>query len=282
MGIVCYRFEENFMKSKLVLLPNVLDETLSHEQFLPVSVAEKVQDLDVLIAESEKGGRKFLMRFEYPEGKTFRDIDIRLLNEHSDEEDVKELVQDLSKGGSWGLISDCGLPCIADPGAQLIAKLGKGVHVEVVPGPSSIIMALMLSGIQSQSFAFNGYLPRKPEHVKPEVIRLQMQSESLKQTQICIEAPYRSKKMLQSLISYLSPDTTLSIAWNITMPNQGVMTKTIAEWRSASLPDLNKAPTVFIFKAAFKKKQPFDPRKRGRFVDPRKRRGKPFGKKPKR
>lgn len=270
------------MTPKLVLLPNLLDETLSHEQFLPVSVNEKVQDLDVLIAESEKGARKFLMRFAYPEGKTFRDITIKLLNEHSDDADVTELAKELSQGGKWGLISDCGLPCIADPGAQLIAKLGKAVQIEVVPGPSSIIMALMLSGIQSQSFAFNGYLPRKPELVKPEVIKLQKQSEAFQQTQICIEAPYRSKKMLQFLISYLSHDTTLSIAWNITMPNQGVMTKTVGEWRSASLPDLNKAPTVFIFKAPKKKSSSFDAKKKGRFFDARKSRPKIHRKKPKR
>jgi len=263
------------MKTTLVLLPNLLDESLSHEGFLPANINETVNGLDGLIAESEKGARKFLMRFSYGEEKTFRDVPIHLLNEHSDKDDIDDLVELLNKGGRWGLISDCGLPCIADPGAQLVARMQ--VHraeVEVVPGPSSIIMALMLSGISSKSFSFNGYLPKKPEQIKPSILQQQKASSFQKQTQIYIEAPYRSKKTLQYLISYLAPDTELCVAWNLTLKNQGVATKTVSQWKGTALPDLNKTPAVFLFRAAPAKnlKKSKGIGKKGRFYDPRKKR----------
>lgn len=263
------------MKTTLVLLPNLLDESLSHEGFLPGNINETVSGLDGLIAESEKGGRKFLMRFTFSEEKSFRDVPIHLLNEHSDKEDVDELVKIISEGGRWGLISDCGLPCIADPGAQLVARMQLNrAEIEVVPGPSSIIMALMLSGISSQSFSFNGYLPKKPEQIKPAILQHQKNSAFGKQTQIYIEAPYRSKKTLQYLISYLAPDTELCVAWNLTLKNQGVLTKTVGQWKGTALPDLNKTPAVFLFRAAPVKssKSQNKPHKKGRFYDQRKKR----------
>ncbi len=268
------------MKTTLVLLPNLLDESLSHEAFLPGNINETVNNLDGLIAESEKGGRKFLMRFTYEEGKTFRDVPIHLLNEHSDTEDVDDLVHMLNNGGKWGLISDCGLPCIADPGSQLVARMQqKRAEIEVVPGPSSIIMALMLSGIPSQSFSFNGYLPKKPEQIKPAILQHQKNSSNQKQTQIYIEAPYRSKKTLQYLISYLAPDTELCVAWNLTLKNQGVATKTVGQWKGTHLPDINKTPAVFLFRAApHKAKKTLDKqRKKGRFYDQRKKRRRKMG-----
>lgn len=263
------------MKTTLVLLPNVLDESLSHEGFLPANINELVSGLDGLIAESEKGGRKFLMRFTFSNARTFRDIPIRLLNEHSDTSDIDELVKTINEGGRWGLISDCGLPCIADPGAQLVARMQHNkVEIEVVPGPSSIIMALMLSGISSQSFSFNGYLPKKPEQIKPAILQQQKMSAFQKQTQIYIEAPYRSKKTLQYLISYLAPDTELCVAWNLTLKTQGVITKTVSQWKGTALPDLNKMPAVFLFRSAPAKsaKQTKRMHKKGRFYDPRKKR----------
>lgn len=262
------------MKTSLVLLPNLLDESQDAEHHFSPAVFEAVQGVDALIAESEKGGRRYLMRFK-PE--TFRNVPIYLLNDHSTDDDVDELIGLIAKGGKWGLVSDCGLPCIADPGARLVKRAhDHKLGVEVLPGPSSIIHALMLSGLSNQSFSFQGYLTRKSELVKPTLHSLEKKSSIDNLTQIFIEAPYRSKKLLQFLVTYLAPSTTLSIAWNVSMPNQGVLTKTVAEWKSAPLPDLAKTPAVFLFKAQKHslKRPDFKQRRKMGFVNHRKRKRK--------
>jgi len=221
----------------LYLLPNLLGEELSHESFLPSSVTKATQSLDGLIAESEKGARRYLKRFT----KNFREIPILLLNEHTDEIDT--LLAPLQKGETWGLISDAGLAALADPGAQLIRRLHSlKIPIETFPGPSSIIYALQLSGLFAQSFTFHGYAPRKEDVLKEKLRTLPKDH-----THIFIEAPYRSDKLLNLLVHGLQDETDLSVSWNLTLPNQGVRTDSIKKWKG-SIPKLGKVPAVFVIR----------------------------------
>lgn len=229
--------------NQLILLPNLLDETLDHERFLPSVLSSTIKTLDGLIAESEKSGRRYLRRFLSHDQMT--KIPIRLLNEHTTKQEVIELLSPLLKGETWGLISDAGLPCIADPGSELISLAHeKGVRLETIFGPSSILMALQLSGFSGQRFSFHGYLPREIPHLKQTILTLEKRSK-IEGTQIWIEAPYRSAKMLEHVKEMLQPKTLLCIAANLTMPNEKVASMSIKKWKIFSFP-LSKEPAVFL------------------------------------
>jgi 16S rRNA (cytidine1402-2'-O)-methyltransferase len=235
--------------TSLILLPNVLhDGDEDTRSVFPPIVQDKVISIKGLIAENEKEARRFLKRFTFPEGRTFREIPIKLLNEHTKPEELEDLLKPLLDGETWGLISDAGLPCLADPGANLVALARrKGVKVEAVPGPSSLFLALMLSGLSAQSFTFHGYLERDLNSKELQIKELEKTSAKLGQTQLCIEAPYRNLNLFESLVKNLSPETTLSVCSNLTAPDELVMTYTVKEWRKKSLPDIHKKPTIFLF-----------------------------------
>lgn len=236
--------------SALILLPNTLHEEEHIDRVFPPLVAEKVLALDGLIAESEKEARRYLKRFVFPEGRSFRDIPIRLLNEHTTKEGLKELIQPLLNGETWGVISDAGLPCLADPGANLVALARKhGLSIEAVTGPSSLFLALMLSGLSAQKFAFHGYLMREASPLRLQIKELEKQSLECMQTQLCIEAPYRSTQLLQALVQELSAETMLSVCVNLTSPEEKVWTLPVREWKKKTLPDLHKQPAIFLFLA---------------------------------
>lgn len=226
------------MLGKLYLLPNLLEESLPAEPFLPTSVAEAVRTIQGLIAESEKMARRYLRRFLTHDEMAKRPI--MLLNEHSKE--VMPLMQPLLRGEIWGLISDAGLPCLADPGSDLVWLAHQnGIEVETFVGPSSIVMALQLSGFGGQHFSFHGYLPREPQELEKKVLGLEKQPG----TKIWIEAPYRSAKMLDILKQVLKPATRLCVAANLTTPTERVVSQTIARWREISFV-LEKEPVVFL------------------------------------
>ncbi|MDN3508593.1 MAG: SAM-dependent methyltransferase [Candidatus Neptunochlamydia sp.] len=219
----------------LYLLPNLLDENLDHNPFIPSSVGEVVSSLDGMIAESERGARRYMKRFT----NKFREIPIRLLNEHTQE--IDSLIGPLQKGEKWGLISDRGLPVLADPGAHLIRRLHTlKVPIETLPGPSSIVYALQLSGLPAQNFTFHGCPPKDEKTLKEKLRTLPKN-----QTHLFIEAPYRTDKFLKTLIYNLQEETDLSVSWNLTLPSQGVKTEKIAQWKKA-IPSLGKVPTVFV------------------------------------
>lgn len=221
----------------LILLPNLLDETLDHSPFLPQSVGEIVSSLDGIIAESERGARRFMKRFT----DHFREIPIRLLSEHTNE--IDSLLPPLQKGEKWGLLSDAGLPVLADPGALLIRRLHTlKIPIETLPGPSSIVYALQLSGLYAQSFTFHGYPPKDEGKLK-EMLRTLPKDH----THLFIEVPYRTDKFLKTLVHNLQDQTDLSIAWNLTLPSQGVRTQRIAQWKE-TLPTLGKVPAVFVIR----------------------------------
>lgn len=228
----------------LFLFPNLLSDEGDHRDFLPASVDRAVSTIDGLIAESEKGARAYLRRFSFSAPKTFRDIPIRLLNEHTRSEELVDLLSPLLKGETWGLISDCGLPCLADPGATLVKQAReKGIKIEAFVGPSSLILALMLSGLPAQRFAFHGYLDRDP---RKQISHLEKRAKEEKATQLFIEAPYRSQKLLEQLIATLSSSTMLCVAWDLTMPSQQVISQSVAKWKIGPTPILEKHPTVFL------------------------------------
>lgn len=165
-----------------------------------------------------------------------------LLNEHTQE--IDELLKPLQKGEKWGLISDAGLPILADPGYQLVRRARDlGILVKVFVGPSSLVHALMLSGLPAQRFAFHGYLPRHPASI---LKNLEARSREENATQAFMEVPYRNQRMLETLISTLSDETLLCVAWDLTMPTQGVELHTIAEWKKRNLPNLHKRPAIFL------------------------------------
>jgi 16S rRNA (cytidine1402-2'-O)-methyltransferase len=228
------------MSMTLLLLPNVLDEALAHELFFPRQIDSLVQDLSGLIAESERGGRRFLRRFK-------KRLPIALLNEHTKEQEIVDLLNPIFKGERWGLISDAGLPCLADPGSQLVQKARcRGICIEVCVGPSSLYLSLMLSGLPAQAFAFHGYLPQDKNQLVKKLRLLEERSIKEHATQLFIEAPYRNQQLLNVLVDTLSDATFLCIAVDLTLPTESVATRTIAEWKKQLLPNLNDRPAVFL------------------------------------
>jgi 16S rRNA (cytidine1402-2'-O)-methyltransferase len=207
----------------LILLPNLLDEKTSFE-LLPLTVSKKVEKLDGLIAESEKVGRFYLRHFLKKERAN--KLPLKLLNEHSKKSDLKELIKPLLKGEMWGLISDAGLPCIADPGSFLVQMCrNKNVFVDAILGPSSIIMALMLSGFPSQKFCFNGYLSIKKDLFSKELKKLEAMSYKTSVVQIFMETPYRFKRVLETAFSVLREKTFFCVAENLTMKSQKILVR---------------------------------------------------------
>jgi len=224
----------------LLLLPNLLGDLPDHSPFLPVSVDQAVASIDGLIAESEKGGRRFLSRFKHC--KKPHEIPIALLNKHNQDYDF--LLEPCLHGKTWGVISDAGLPCLADPGALLVARAReKGVKVEAYVGPSSIVLSLMLSGLPGQSFHFHGYLPKDPTR-RDKVIEQTARNFG---TQIFIEAPHRNIHTLEALLRDLPKSAKLCIACDLTLPTQKVMTEKVATWRKLPLPKIQKKPSIFLF-----------------------------------
>lgn len=231
---------------KLILLPNLLEESLPHETQLAPAVSTAVRSIEGLVAESEKTARRYLRRFLSHE--EMNKIPLRLLNEHTREAELKELIAPLIAGKWWGLLTDAGLPCLADPGAELVWLARQhNIAVEALPGPSSLILALQLSGLISQRFAFNGYLPRESPALEQAIQALEKRSREENSTQLFIEAPYRSQKMLELLLSILHPATKLCVAASLTTPAERVLSLPVAKFRQANL-TLGKEPAVFLIR----------------------------------
>ena len=234
----------------LYLLPNLLADLESHTSQLPSSVDEAVATLTHLIAENEKEGRHFLKRFAYPTPKTFREISIHLLNEHSTLEQKKELIAEVKKGGVWGLISDCGMPCLADPGADLVLMArDRGIPVKTFPGPSSPLLALVLSGLGGQRFTFHGYLPKDELPLVAELKRIEKLSKQEQSTHLFIETPYKNQRLFDKMLQTLDDETFLCLACDLTLPEQFVTTKRIKQWKLQPVKEFNKRPCIFLIRA---------------------------------
>lgn len=239
------------MKAKpaLLLFPNVLGDVRHHELYLPSSVDHAVETIDGLIAESETGGRRFLSRFKHP--KKAQDIPLALLNEHTPDHDLDFLLEPIRKEQRWGLVSDAGLPCIADPGSKLVARArSSGIVVQAFSGPSSIFLALMLSGLPGQRFAFHGYLEKDPVKLISMIRRLEKRAKEDHATQIFMEAPYRNQSLLNVLLQSLSEDTLLACAWELTLPDQGILSQSVGVWKKSPLPAIDKKKVIFMIYGA--------------------------------
>jgi len=232
----------------LLLLPNLLGEQRHHQIFLPASIDKAVGTIDGLIAESEKAGRRFLGRFTTK--KPANEIPIALFNEHTPKDHLDFLLEPLRKGERWGLVSDAGLPCVADPGAELVRRAREvGIVIQAFIGPSSILLALMLSGLPGQRFAFHGYLDRDQGKRLKEISQLEKRSREEKSTQMFMETPYRNEQTLEALLKTLDDETFLCVAWEITMPDQGILSQPVRIWKKSPLPNLDKRNALFLISA---------------------------------
>ena len=231
------------MKGKLYLIPTTLGDTEPLE-VMPLSVKKVVEQLDYFIVENEKSARRFIKRITPT--KPQPSLELMLLDKYSDDLETKNYLDVCEKGISVGLLSEAGVPAVADPGATIV-KLAHQKGIQVVPlvGPSSILLAIMASGMNGQSFAFNGYLPIDKSERKKAIKDLEKLSKDKNQSQIFIETPYRNEKMLEDLRAILSPETRVCVACDITLPSEYIKTLTVKEWKNVK-PDLHKRPAIFI------------------------------------
>ena len=228
----------------LYLIPVPLGLT-STEVVLPQSVIARAKGLKYFIAENAKSARAFLKSL--PSDTSLQQIEIRELNEHTSLAALPNLIEPLLQGISAGLISEAGCPAVADPGSKLVALAHeKGVRVEPMIGPSSLLLALMSSGLSGQNFAFHGYLPAKTDERQKKLRELERDSRQEKRTQIFIETPYRNQQMLETLINACAADTRICVATDLTLDTESVMTCTPPQWKRRGLPDIDRRPTVFL------------------------------------
>lgn len=228
----------------LYMIPVTLgDDNLSY--VIPADVIQLVKGLEYFVVENEKSARRFLGSVKT--NKPVRELNFQLLNEHSAEKDLPELIAPLLAGHNVGMLSEAGCPGIADPGATLAALAHrKGIKVSPLVGPSSILLSLMASGFNGQQFTFLGYLPSDKAARVIKLKEIEIQSEHLNETQIFIETPYRNQHMLEDILASCSANTKLCIARNVSLEDELIVSKTIAEWKKNVLPDLHKQPTVFL------------------------------------
>lgn len=234
------------MKGTLYLIPCPISDETAPWEVLPAANRAVMDGLDYFIVENTRTARRFLSKAGM--ARPIDTLEFRELNEHTTAgREVEELVAPLLAGRSAGVISEAGVPGVADPGA-LVAEACHRHGIRVVPlvGPSSIILAVMASGLNGQSFAFNGYLPVKPPERAQAIRRLERRAHAEGQSQLFIEAPYRNAKLLEQLLQVLLPATRLTVAVEITAPGEYIATRTVEEWRRCRLPDMRKRPAIFI------------------------------------
>lgn len=227
----------------LYLIPNLLGET-PVEQVLPPYNHEIIMGIRHFIVEDVRTARRFLKLVD-------RSIDIDqltfyTLNKHTNPEEVSSMLKPLEEGNAMGVISEAGCPAVADPGADVVAiAQRKGLKVVPLVGPSSIILAVMGSGFNGQSFAFNGYLPIEPDERIKTLKRLEQRAYTENQTQLFIETPYRNAKMMADILKACRPQTRLCIAAGLTTQDEYIRTRTVKEW-GGRLPNLDKIPCIFL------------------------------------
>ncbi|OWY20645.1 SAM-dependent methyltransferase [Sphingobacteriales bacterium UPWRP_1] len=233
-------------KGKLYLIPNLLGG--NNLQTIPAYVQQLVQQIEVFIVENTKEARRYLVKLGMnSNGKSVNRLTFLELDKHTSEDRFTAYLQPADDGKDIGLISDAGCPAVADPGS-LIVRRAHEKNIEVVPlvGPSSLLLALMASGLNGQQFAFSGYLPiesaKKTQHIK----KLEQLVWRENQTQIFIETPYRNQTLFADILKTCHPDLRLCVAANLTLPGQYIATHTIGKWKNLPPPELHKIPAVFL------------------------------------
>ena len=234
------------MKGKLYLIPSPLGD-YDPAEVIPAPTLDLLQHIGCYVVEEVRTARRYLSRAGLK--GHIQDLEFHELNEHTSAEEVERFLTLFDDGHDVGLISEAGLPAVADPGAALVALCHRH-GIEVVPqvGPSSLMLALMASGLNGQSFTFCGYLPAKTEERRIAIKSIEKVSQSKRQTQIFIETPYRNDAMFSDLLQSCRPSTRICIAADITLPDEYILTKTVAEWKKEK-PIIGKRPCVFLMLA---------------------------------
>ena len=232
---------------KLYLIPTPLGEG-DPAQVLPASVLEVIPTLTCFVVEEVRTARRFLSAAGL-KGQ-IGGLEFHELNEHTAPAEVEALASLFADGRNVGLLSEAGLPAVADPGALLVALCHRrGIEVVPLVGPSSLMMALMASGLNGQSFAFVGYIPAKTEERRAALRTLEKRSASTRQTQILIETPYRNDSLMADMLACLSGNTRLCVAANLTCPDEFIQTRTVAQWKAKPVV-IGKRPCVFLILSA--------------------------------
>jgi 16S rRNA (cytidine1402-2'-O)-methyltransferase len=236
------------MRGSLYLIPSALGDLAWHD-YLPATTRDRVCRLRCFIAENAKTTRTELKRLGYP--LPLRDIAMEQIPRKLTANEIDRLLSPLLEGEDVGLLSEAGCPAVADPGALLVRRAHElDIPVRPLVGPSSLLLALMASGLDGQRFAFHGYLPaREPERSR-RISELEKESRLARQTQIFIETPYRNTAMLIALLASLQPHTRLCLASDLTLPTESVVTHPVGVWRRLTLPNLDRRPTVFLILSA--------------------------------
>jgi 16S rRNA (cytidine1402-2'-O)-methyltransferase len=231
------------MIGKLYLIPTTLGDTEPLE-VMPLSVKKVIEQVDYFIVENEKSARRFIKKITPKKSQS--SLNLMSLDKYAEELETRTYLDDCKNGINVGLLSEAGVPAVADPGATIV-KLAHEKGIQVVPlvGPSSILMAMMSSGMNGQNFAFNGYLPIDKGDRKKAIKDLEKLSADKNQSQIFIETPYRNDKMFADLKVALSPSTNLCIAADITLPSEFIKTLSVSDWKQQQ-PELHKKPAIFI------------------------------------
>ena len=228
---------------KLYLIPTTLGES-NISEVLPESIGAIIEKIDHYIVENEKTARRSIK--QVLPVKSQSSLKLNTLNKHTDASILSTYLDPCKEGIDVGLLSEAGCPGVADPGAEIV-KLAHEMGIQVIPlvGPSSILLAMMGSGMNGQSFTFNGYLPIDKKERKQELKVLERISSERNQAQLFIETPYRNNQLLEDLVQILNPATKLCIACDLTLSSEYIITKSILDWSKTKV-DLHKRPTMFI------------------------------------
>jgi 16S rRNA (cytidine1402-2'-O)-methyltransferase len=245
------------MPGTLFLIPNTLGATeavpgaLSH--VLPGQVQALTARLDYFVAENAKTARAFLklVAIDHPLARPLQEIEIAELNVNTPAQALEGLLAPLLAGRDAGLVSEAGVPAVADPGADLVRLAHQhGIRVRPLVGPSSLLLAVMASGLNGQSFAFNGYLPTDAALRSKRIKELEARSRSERQTQLLIETPYRNGAMLEALVAACQPGTLICVATDLSLPSETITTQNGGKWKAqlaaGKAPDFHKKPSVFL------------------------------------
>ena len=234
-------------RGTLYLIPVPLGAA-SPEASLPAPVLAQIRPLVHFVVENAKSARSFLKAADTDH--PLQTLQLEELNEHTRPDALGRLLSPLRAGHDVGLLSEAGCPAVADPGASLVA-LAQHENIRVVPliGPSSLLLALMASGLDGQRFAFHGYLPAKEAERAKTLRDLESESRKRRQTQLFIETPYRNRQMFDSILQVCQPATRVSLATDLTLPDESVLTRTVLQWKKQMPPDIERRPTVFLLLA---------------------------------
>lgn len=230
-------------KGQLFLIPTPLGEDTLHT--IPNYVIDHIHRLDYFIVEKAKTARRFIKATGT--SKPIQELTIFELNKFTDRNELDSFLDPVINGFDMGLMSEAGCPGVADPGAVIVEKAHqKNIRVVPLVGPSSILLALMASGLNGQNFAFHGYLSVKKPQLIADLKKLEKRSFSSKQTQIFIEAPYRNKGLIETALTALSPKTHFCIAAEISTSSEYILTRSIQNWKKETIPDLHKRPVIYL------------------------------------